>query len=330
MSANAVKNVKSQAIIFCRLSRTPDEKRGIMSLDSQEYSILQAIPKDMGIFMSIKTTGSAYRGCEPQRQLINVLKSSKNKIVYVYEPNRLSRNAKVFDEIATICNKNKHRIFVVVMNRMFEDFTELRPLIINAEREAYDMGQRVSRTYKFKKSREPAWGDMRNDRGDIVNNPHEQMINHLICLLGSPGSSVSEIASLLDKVGNTSDKEPFELVEYDRYSTVDLHVTHLPYGMSAKNIADTLKYYEVRHRKRVNWTTREISNIIRKNPKLISEPESKEKVESSVQIKPSVGIKETQWIHIWYDPIIGLPPNIRLPSGMSLPSHSCEMYIPKL
>ena len=336
MSINS-KVIKSQAIIFCRLSRHADEKRGIMSLDSQEYAIRQAIPKNLEVFMSIKTTGSAYRGCEPQRQLINVLKKSKNKIVYVYEPNRLSRNVRVFDEIVTLSHQNNHRIFVVTLDRMFEDLNELRPFIVDAERDAYEMGRRVSRTYKYKKSREPAWGKIRNDRDEIVDNPHEQAINRLICLLGNPGSSVSEIAFLLNKVGRTTGKEPFELVEYDRYSTVDLKVSHLPYGMSPKNIADTLKYYEVRHRKRLNWNTREIVNILYqkfdgcvidvKDDKINEEIKMSKEIKEE-EIKDSK--KEIQWIYIWYDPTIGLPPNIQLPNGMNLPTYSCELCIPKL
>ena len=35
--------------------------------------------------------------------------------------------------------------------------------------------------------------------------------------------------------------------------------------MSVKNIIDTLKYYEIRRRKRLNWTIREIQDILDDN-----------------------------------------------------------------
>jgi len=350
MSANANfstapnAKVKSLAIVFCRLSRLPDESRGVMSLDSQEFAILQALREHgIGVYISIKTVGSAYAGCDPQRQLINVLKNSKNKIVYVYEPNRLSRNVAVFDEIAAVCHKNHHRIFVVTLNSMFEDMSELIPFIRDAERESAEMGRRISRTAQFKKSREPAWGKMRDERAQIVDNPHEQEINQLIRLLGNTGSSVAEIASLIRHTGSIEGKEAFALVEYDRYSTSEINVTHLPYGMSPKDIADTLKYYEVRRRKRLNWTTHEIVDILAKKPtgrlqgynstvdslvddfEILGGGESESKVVEEPRVEP----RQTQWLYLWYDPAIGLPPNVRLPPGMTLPSYPCELCIPK-
>lgn len=352
MSANANYStapnakVKSLAIVFCRLSRLPDDARGVMSLDSQEFAILQALREHgIGVYMSIKTVGSAYAGCEPQRQLINVLKNSKNKIVYVYEPNRLSRNVAVFDEIAAICAKNHHRIFVVTLNRMFEDMSELTPFIRDAERESVEMGRRISRTAQFKKSREPAWGKMRNERDEIVDNDHELQINYLIRLLGTKGSSVDEIASFIRHLGQTDGKEEFALVEYDRSSTVDINVRHLPYGMSPKDIADTLKYYEIRHRRRLNWNTWEIADILRNRPSgrcqgydinidsLVDDfeilGERKESRQESKEESKEESKVETQWIYVWYDPAIGLPPNIRLPHGMTLPTYPCELCIPK-
>jgi len=329
--------VKSLAIVFCRLSRLPDDVRGIMSLDSQEHTILQALlAHGIGVYISIKTIGSAYHGCEPQRQLINVLKNSKNKIIYVYEPNRLSRNVAVFEEIVNVCRKNKHQVFVITLNRMFEDVSELRPFIADAERESVEMGRRISRSYEFKKSREPTWGKMSNGSNEIVDSPLEQGINHLVRLLGSKGSSVDEIAKMISQVGKTEGKEPFALVEYDRNSTVDVIVRNLPYPMSVKDIADTLKCYEVRHRKRLNWTRQEIVDILNSKPTGMYQGYDTN-VESLINDFEVLGTevkceeaRETQWIYVWYDPTIGLPPNVRLPTGMKLPAHPCELCIPKL
>jgi DNA invertase Pin-like site-specific DNA recombinase len=339
--------VKSLAIVFCRLSRLPDATRGVLSLDSQEFAILQALQEHgIGVYVTIKMVGSAYNaktGCEPQRQLINTLKNSKNKIVYVYEPNRLSRNVAVFDEIMAVCHKNKHRVFVVTLGRVFEDLTELRPFIVQAERESREIGDRISRTNEFKKSREPAWGKMRNERDEIVDCPREQAISHLIRLLGTAGSSVAEIERLVNQLADMTNKEPFALVEYDSNGDNEIHVSTMPYGMAAKNIADTLKYYEIRHRKRLNWTTREIYDIIMHKPsgrfrgydssmddlardfEILGESKEETKTESKEETKA-----ETQWIYVWYDPAIGLPPNVRLPPGMRLPTHQCELCIPKM
>ncbi len=354
-ATTSIPRAKSLAIVFCRLSRLPDEERGTMSLDSQEYAIQQALSSHgIGVFMSIKTVGSGYHGCYPQQHLINVLQNSKNKVVYVYEPNRLSRNVMIFDQIVAVCQKNHHCIFVVTLNRMFgnlNDLNDLRPFIVDAELESYEMGRRISRTAQYKKSRETVWGKMHNERNEIVDNPHEQKINHLIRLLNATGSSVAEIANLIHELGVTEGKEPFALVEYDSEKIVDLNVSHLPYGMSPSNIVDTLKYYEIRHRKRLNWTTREIVDILQNRPtgryqgynttmdsltsdfEILGESKEKSKEESKIetnQTNERNERNERKWMYIWYDPAIGLPPNVRLPPGMTLPNYPCELCIPKM
>ena len=203
---------------------------------------------------------------------------------------------------------------MVTLDRMFnDDLNDLRPYIEIAQRESFEMGRRISRSFELKKKLETVLGKMRNDDNNIVDSPVEQTINHLIRLLGSAKSSVSEIEELLSKVDNIVGKEPFALVELDNNSVIDINVSYLPYGMLPKHIADTLKYYEVRHRKRLNWTTREIYNILR-----------------SGTILNNSSIKDAKWIYVWYDPAIGLPPNIRLPAGMNLPVYPCELCIPKL
>ena len=348
----SVSRVKSIAIIFCRLSRLPDEERGTMSLDSQEYAILRKIEElGLGIYISIKTIGSAYNTFHPQDQLLSVMRSARNKVIFVYDPSRLSRSTIKFDEIWTNCNKNKHKIYVVSLNRTFDpsnfgDCEILKEQILHAQRESYDMGRRISRTFEFKRSREPVWGKMRNERDEIVDNHQEKDISRLIRMLATGGSSVNEIARHIERLGNMRGKEPFALVEYSRSSQKDMNVKFLPYGMEARNIADTLKYYEIRHRKRLNWKLEEINDIINNNvsspvrgydtnvDNLVDDFEILPgTLNAPIEIKSEKGEKsekENKWIHIWYDPSIGLPPNIRLPPGMSLPTYPCELYIPKM
>lgn len=344
--------VKSIAIIFCRVSRLSDD-RGIMSLDSQEYSIIRKLEEfGLGVYISLKTVGSAYNTFEPQNQLLSVLRSSKNKAIFVYEPSRLSRNSAKFNEIWETCKKNGHKIHIVNMNQTFDPnsinsgYECLSENISIAQRESFEMGRRVSRTWEYKKSREPLWGKMRNEKDEIVDNFHELEISRLICMLATGGSSVHKIATLIKNLGNR-DKEPFSLVEYSGSKYDDINVEYLPYGMDIINIAETLKYYEIRHRKRLNWKPIEILEIIKNRDNIPKSPTrgydinvdsliddfeilTKRDVEESKQSKEESKIEINQeWIHIWYDPELGFPPNIQLPSGMSLPTSPCYLYIPK-
>jgi DNA invertase Pin-like site-specific DNA recombinase len=350
---SSIKTNKPTAIVFCRISRIPDEENGIMSLSSQEYAILRSLEtRGENVYTTLKTVGSAYTVCVPQEQLLGILRHSRHKTVYVYEPNRLSRNTEVFDQIWTICKKQKHKIFVITMNRLFDsqndlDYTNLQSEIVRAQTESYEMGRRISRTVQYKKSREPEWGYMRDDHDLIVPCQKERQISNLIRLLGTKDSLVSEITQLLHICGNTVGKEAFSLVEYSLSTYEELKVTKLPYGMGTKNIADTLKYYEVSRRGRLNWKISEIFAILNEKP--ITTPSRKrmrgydtgmDDLANDFEILGKTNerrVPETpnhanqpSWIYLWYDPAIGLPPNVKLPDGMSLPSTPCELVIPKL
>ena len=324
------------AIIFCRVSRLQNEDNGtssipgVTSLSSQEFSICHSVEKHgVDIHTILKTIGSAYSKCLPQQQLIDVLNKTKNKIIYVYEPNRLSRNVEVFNQIWTICKKNKHNIYIVSLNTIFyhynnNDYLKLIQEITKAENESIEMGRRISRSYQYKKSREPAWGKMRNEKDEIVDNDHEKQISRLIYLLGNKGSNVHEISNLINKVGNMKNKENFSLVEYSKHECKDINVTLLPYGMSITNIIETLKYYDIYRRNR-NWKRDEIFELcLNKEYKQIkTEIEEENRIENKEQDK-------IEWINIWYDPRLGLPPNVKIPSGMTLPNFPCQICIPKM
>lgn len=344
-----ISNKKNIAIIYCRISRVPDAERGVMSLDSQEFAIKRFLETHkLGVFSIFKNSGSAFK--TPQTELKNFLKTCKNKILVVFEPNRLSRSILNFTEIAKICTKNKHKIAIVSMNSVFDmndhtDYNNLKNMIEISQRESYEMGRRISRTYQYKKSREPAWGKMRNDFDKIVDNPREQKINKLIKLLGTAGSSFTEVNNLINEVGVTSNKEPFEIVEYNNSSTTDLRISDdkIPYEMSVKNIIDTLKYYEIKRRRRLNWTNAEIQEIL--NDRKIN---TRVDIDSlcddlstaanlsrvPVPTSPPVQVQPPQttpgWTRIWFIPEIGLPPNVSLPDGMTIPTEACEIWIPRV
>ena len=342
--------MSATAIIFCRISCDNNSNSNKnMSLDSQEYAIRNILK--CKVYTTIKAVGSAYKSCEPQQQLSSVLHNTRYKTIYVYEPSRLSRNVESFLKLWHICYYRKHKIYILSLNRFFstddqKDFDDLLNYIILAQKESEDLGNRISRSYQYKKSREPVWGKTRDENNDIVDNPMEQKISKLICLLGTPGSSVTEISNLIEEVGVTQYKEKFSLVEYSRSSCEEIDVTHLPYAMSPKNIIDTLKYYEIKHRGRLTWYNKEIFDILKnKNDtknvngyntsiddlvnafEIISKEEENKEEEKKEEIESPKKVKE--WIYIWYDPSSGLPPNITLPKGMVLPNFPCELYLPK-
>jgi len=309
---------KPVAIVFCRLSRPPSKTHGVMSLASQQFSINHFREKyEMGTHAVLQSVGSAFS--KPQTDILNLMKSSKNKVVIVYEPNRLSRSVENFKKMWDICRKNKNKIAVVTLDRFFDpafdsDYDVLLQLIVQAENESRDMGRRISRTMQYKKSREPAWGFMRDEKDEIVENQREQKINSLIKLLGTAESSIAEIRFLVEELAEAEGVEPFEIVEHEGDKTTDVK-GRMPYGMDAANIRDTLKIYGIRHRRRSNWTTQEIIDI----------------QNGRVQVSREAPIEERtqEWICVYYDPAVGLPPYIRIPPHMVLPTRACEIYIPK-
>mgnify|MGYP000435025427 FL=1 len=276
-----------------------------------------------------------------------ILKGSKGKVLVVADPSRLSRNVNNFDEIWTICFQNKHQIAVVSINRVFnpcsESSLDLRALIANAERESREMGEKISRTAKYKKSREAPWGYMRNEEDRIVPNEREMRTNVLIRMLGTPGSSIPEIRRVLEMVGNMEGKEPFELVEYgdefdlltgkNVFKVKDLMPTRLPYAMGLVDIVETLKIYEVKMRRRF-FKESDVSEILADKQVITPVlPSEDELIEDFVRMEVEREEKkeqEVQWITIYYDPAFGLPPNIRLPAGMQLPRNKGTIVIPRI
>lgn len=80
-ATTTVNRAKPIAIIFCRISRLPDEERGTMSLDSQEFAINSYLQQNgIRIYVVIKTVGSAYKTFEPIEQLLSVLKNIERRI----------------------------------------------------------------------------------------------------------------------------------------------------------------------------------------------------------------------------------------------------------
>ena len=341
MASIATNNImkKNIVVIYCRKSRISDPSRGIMSMDSQKHAMEEYINKNEigGIYSVLQSVGSAYS--QPQTDLLQLLRGCKKKILCVFEPNRLSRNLHNLKKIKDICVKNKHKIVIVTLNKMFDlskicDYEMLYKLIDVARKESADMGARISRTYRYKKSREAPWGKMRNELDEIVDNPAEIKVSRLIKLLGTARSSISEISILIGALGNGT---PFELEEYGREGNNVLNSDLLPYPMSMANIADTLRIWGIRKRK-ARWTTSDISAVLDSNSFIASPAPSVDDLceDFEMVLNPRERVEEVavsvpqEWISIWYTPDFVLPPNVRLPEGMSLPSNACMLYIPKI
>jgi len=331
-------SIQKKGIIYCRLSRVGDNR--VMSLDSQEFSIKNFMEiNNIPLYKVSKDIGSAFK--TSQQDLKNLLNSCKDKIIIVYEASRLTRNLNNFKEIYNICKKNKHNIALVNINMIFRhgnlnDYNILYDLICHAEKESRDMGQRISRSFEYKKSLEPDWGKKRDVNGCIVDNPFENKITKLIFLLHKKDSSISEIRNLIVEVGKTEGKDFFEIVEYERYgSTVDIKDDKMPYPMSLKNIEETLKIYEVKKRNAF-WTSKNIKLLLDSKPiinnRITIDNLSENLINTSITNIPpptSVRTHKPEWVIIYYDPEIGLPPNIVLPEGFELPSFKTMLYVPK-
>jgi DNA invertase Pin-like site-specific DNA recombinase len=309
------------AILYSRISKLPNNGcvNNNMSLESQDYSNMKFI-KDHNIktFKSLKEVGSSY--LKKQNDLINILKNCKNKTLVVYEASRLSRNVRNFKEIYDICYKQKHDIAIVNMNTIFKhdvksNFEILLKMIEKSENESREIGQRISRTLKYKKSMELPWGS----------NEIEKNITKLIQLLGGTNSSVKRIKELIQKVGNIEGKEEFAIVEYSSgYIGYDREIKDfLPYPMTTKEIIAVLNEYEIKKRNS-KFKASDICEIV--NDDNLGLDELRIDNNSSV----STSIPNEKWICLYYDPNIGLPPNITLPEKFILPDEPMMLYIPRL
>jgi DNA invertase Pin-like site-specific DNA recombinase len=338
---------KPIAIVYCRLSRMRDSS--VMSLDSQEFAIKNWLEgKNMSIFKTLKEIGSAFvrfksKPTSTHSDLKNVLNSCKGKTLVVYEPNRLSRNTANYKEIYDICVKNKHNIAIVTIDTVFDyrvtsNYQVLYDLIAAAQEESASMGRRIARTAAYKKSRQTEWGKIRNDRDEIIDNPSELKISRLIKLLSVPGSSVYEIKALIQECRINMEAEPFELVEFGN-DDPDRDVIHvLPMGMSPKNIVETFKIYGIRKRK-ARWTTLDVIRVSSNIP-IVNNTFTVDNLTTSMGVSrlatPATPTpartaerNATEWINVWYNPSIGLPPNVIIPDGFVLPTIPMLICLPQ-
>jgi hypothetical protein len=45
---------------------------------------------------------------------------------------------------------------------------------------------------------------------------------------------------------------------------------------------------------------------------------------------PPISQSVPEWVCVYYDPNIGLPPNVIVPEKMQLPTTTCSIYFPKI
>ena len=340
MSSTVAKPI---AIVYCRLSRMRDSS--VMSLDSQEFAIKTWLEgKNMSVFKTLKEIGSAFvrfksKPTSTHSDLKNVLNSCKGKTLVVYEPNRLSRNTANYKEIYDICVKNKHNIAIVTIDTVFDyrvtsNYQVLFDLISVAQEESASMGRRIARTAAYKKSRQTEWGKIRNDRDEIVDNPAELKVSRLINLLNTRGSSVNEIKDLIQEFRTNMEAEPFELVEFGMDEPDRDIVDILPFGMYATQIVEIFKMYGIRKRKS-RWTSVDVMNITRNIP-IVNNTFTVDNLITSMEVSrlvtpvaPVPAPVRIEWINVWFNPSIGLPPNVIIPDGFVLPTVPMMIQLPQ-
>ena len=129
--------------------------------------------------------------------------------------------------------------------------------------------------------------------------------------------------------------------------------------MKEKNICDTLNIYGITYRKR-KWTIKDVVSVLINFRKLnydneMLDPEtglpmtkSKMRKLSTTSDKDVDSLcvdfnsvlssendentvnNQNEWLCIYYNPAIGLPPNIKIPKSFKLPDSECTIYIPKI
>ena len=337
---------KPTAIVYCRLSRIADNR--VMSLDSQEFAISAWLEKKgMKVFKTLKEVGSAFSRFKEKNitsDLCRILSSSKDKTLVVFEANRLSRNTDNFKRIYNICIRNRHSIAIVNLDTIFDyrirsNYEILFDLIARAQEESAAMGRRISRTAAYKKSRETQWGKMRNDLDEIIDNPVELKVSLLIKLLNTRGSPVLQIKNLVEELQTVTDVDPFELVECDGEEVDKDAGRTISIGMDIKNIEETFKIYGIRKR-RARWNVKDIAAILRNAPIINNDFTLDNLVDSMSVNRLTVPVvderrevqeekREVEWVAVWYNPSLGLPPNIVVPKGMILPVEPMMIYLPK-
>jgi len=221
--------------------------------------------------------------------------------------------------------------------RVTSNYQVLFNLIAAAQEESASMGRRIARTAAYKKSRQTVWGKIRNDRDEIVDNPAELKISRLIKLLSTSGSSVDEIKALIQETRTNTEAEPFELIEFGN-NDPDRDVTNiLPVGMYVRDIVETFKIYGIRKRN-ARWTTFDVRNVMRNVP-IVNNTFTVDNLTTSIGVSrltapvPMLPIVpenlDSGWIVIYYNPSVGLPPNITVPAGFVLPSVPTMIYLPR-
>jgi DNA invertase Pin-like site-specific DNA recombinase len=114
MNRHILRNISS-AITYSRILE--NDKINIKSLDIQERCIKKWLEtKNIEIFKNIKEID--YNNV--QISLKNNLENSSDKTLVVFNPNRLSSSISNFIDIYKICEKNRHNIGIVNIDKIFD------------------------------------------------------------------------------------------------------------------------------------------------------------------------------------------------------------------
>lgn len=107
--------VNFSAITYSRILE--NDKINVKSLDIQERCIKKWLEtKNIEIFKNIKEID--YNNM--QISLKNSLENSSDKTLVVFNPNRLSSSLSNFNNIYKLCEKNRHNIGIVNIDKIFD------------------------------------------------------------------------------------------------------------------------------------------------------------------------------------------------------------------
>ena len=340
-----------------------------VSLESQETANKDyATNSDMRVCSVVKHVGGAFEKPQTELlALLNTTKNKVVVVHEASRLTRSTENFPKIVRICIrnkidICVVSTNKTYCL---SNASDLEELTGLVNIANKESKLLSQRMLRIHAYKKKNQLPYGFTKDANGYTIPSQPEAGTLSLIRLLKTPGSSVRAISDMIDILKTRNTHVKFELVEFVGDKQFLLSADRLPYEMCPKQIYDTLRLYGI-YKRRNLWKLNDIRAIDAGASSADSvalddidevddlaidpdyDPEATEDDEDDGGDEdedvltprtpptptprtppPTPRAPTTEWITIWYDPEIGLPPNIRIPVGMTLPNTPGTIMFPK-
>lgn len=250
-----------QHIIYSRVS---SNSQGVDSLETQNTICLSHLNSNGFILSnSHSEVSSAYNG--KQAVLENLIKNTKNAIVYIKNVSRFSRN--VIYGLNLIEKAKENNVHFHFVDDNLSTYNEshshlIRTKISESQLESETISKRARDSYKVKKSKgwvfgQPAFGykaSVKKGVRKIEKNPEEKRIIDFI-IQARQGTSSKLLNSKLKKINNNLDPIDF----YDEEGKKIDNFTN-PNTLTNSEVADLLNDYKIKKRKR-DWTDSSVKNV---------------------------------------------------------------------